>query len=280
MVLAGIGSLDYRDLEGWGEPQVPTLMASTPQGLFGCDNCLADLDGDGAPDLPIGRIPAATSDALGSYVAKLAAFEAARDPLDTAGAVLLADRPDPAAGDFPADSEQVAGLLPPDLALERLYLDRLDLVTARARLIAALNQGTGWVNYVGHGGSDRLSDQGLLTIDDLGALVSTGRQPVMSALTCATNRFEIPGYPPLGAHLVLDPDGGALGVWSPTGLSLNAAAAELNRSLAEALYLQGAPTLGEAVQRALQDNTGRFEVPASMLRIYSLIGDPALPLNP
>lgn len=280
VVLAGVGSLDYRDLEGWGEPQVPTLMASTPQGLFGCDNCLVDFNGDAAPDLPIGRIPAATPDALGSYVAKLAAYETAAGPLEAAGALLLADRPDPAAGDFPADSEQVAGLLPASLVLERLYLDRLDLTTARTRLIAGINSGAGWVNYIGHGGSDRLSDQGLLTIDDLGALVGTGRQPVMSALTCAANRFEIPGYPPLGARLVLDPDGGALAVWSPTGLSLNAAAVELNRSLAEALYLQGAPTLGEVVWRALQVNTGRFEVPASMLRIYSLIGDPALPLNP
>ena len=39
------------------------------------------------------------------------------------------------------------------------------------------------------------------------------------------------------------------------------------------------PTLGEAVQQALQDNIRRQDVPTYMLRIYSLLGDPALQLR-
>ena len=45
VVLAGIGSFDYRDLGG-GRTAGAHLMTSTPNGLFGCDNCLVDFDGD------------------------------------------------------------------------------------------------------------------------------------------------------------------------------------------------------------------------------------------
>ena len=279
VVLAGMGSFDYRDLGGRGEPQAPTLMTSTPNGLFGCDNCLVDFDGDGAPDIPIGRIAAATPAEIQTYLAKVGTYEATSGPLDLAGAMLLADNADGAAGDFPNNSDQVAQLLPAEVAVTRIYLDQNPIGTARSLLFAGMNQGTGWVNYLGHGGIDRFSSQGLLTVDDLGSLSSTSRLPVISALTCAANRFEVPGYAPLGARLALDADGGAIAVWSPTGLSLNGPAVDLNGSLFDAVFQRWVPTLGEAVQQSLQENTGRVDMPAYMLRVYSLLGDPALQLT-
>ena len=81
------------------------------------------------------------------------------------------------------------------------------------------------------------------------------------------------------AHaLGLDADGGAIAVWAPTGLSLNEPAVRLNRSLFAAVFQQQMLTLGEAVQQVLQDNIRRQDVPTYMLRIYSLLGDPALQL--
>jgi len=278
VALVGMGSFDYRDLGGRGAPQAPTLMTSTPNGLFGCDNCLADFDGDGVPDVPVGRIPAATPADLQTYLAKVSAYEATAGALDLAGAMLLADNADPAAGNFPSDSDQVAALLPSEMPVTRIYLDQYPIGAARSLLFGGMNQGTGWVNYLGHGGDDRFSSQGLLTVDDMGALSSIGRLPVISALTCAANRFEVPGYAPLGARLVLDADGGAIAVWSPTGLSLNGPAVDLNRSLFTEVFQQGAATLGEAVQQALWENAGGADLPAYMLRIYSLLGDPALQL--
>jgi hypothetical protein len=279
VVLLGIGSFDYRDLGGKGEPQAPTLMTSTPNGLFGCDNCLVDFDGDGAPDMAIGRIPAASVVDLQTYLAKVKAYEKGTVSLYNAGAMLLADKPDPAAGYFPQDSDWVAELLPSGIAVTRIYLDQQAIGAARSLLFEGMNRGTGWVNYLGHGGADRFSAAGLLTWNDMGTLNSVGPLPVVSALTCAANRFEIPSYAALGERLVLDADGGAIAVWAPTGLSLNEPALRLNRSLFLAVFQQQMPTLGEAVQQALQDNIRRQDVPTYMLRIYSLLGDPALQLH-
>lgn len=151
-----------------------------------------DFDGDGAPDIPIGRIAAVTPAEIQTYLTKVGTYEATAGPLDLAGAMLLADNADGAAGDFPNNSDQAASLLPAEVAVTRIYLDQNPIGTARSLLFAGMNQGTGWVNYLGHGGIDRFSSQGLLTVDDLGVLSSTGGLPVISALTCAANRFEVP----------------------------------------------------------------------------------------
>jgi hypothetical protein len=280
VVLVGLGSYDYRDLEGKGEPQAPTLMTSTPNGLFGCDNCLADFDGDGAPDVAIGRIPAASAADLQTYLSKVKAYEGGTVSLSGAGVMLLADKSDPAAGYFPQDSDWVAELLPSGTNASRIYLGQQAIGAMRSLLFEGMNRGTGWVNYLGHGGMDRFGgSQALLTVSDMGTLRSTGPLPVVSALTCAANRFEFPGYAAMGERLALDVDGGAIAVWAPTGLSLNEPAVRLNRSLFAAVFQQQTPTLGEAVQQSLQDNTRRQDVPTYMLRIYNLLGDPALQLR-
>jgi hypothetical protein len=280
VALVGIGSFDYRNLMGKGEPQAPTLMTSTPNGLFGCDNCLADFDGDGAPDLAIGRIPAASTTDLQTYLDKVKAYEKGQVSLRQAGTLLLADKTDPAAGYFSNDSDWVAELLPAGANASQIYLDRDEIGSARSLLFQGMNRGAGWVNYIGHGGIDRFGgSSALLASNDMGTLQSTGPLPVVSALTCAANRFEVPGYAALGELLALDADGGAIAVWAPTGLSLNEPAVRLNRSLFAAVFQQWAPTVGEAVQQALRDNTRRQDVPAYMLRIYSLLGDPALKLR-
>lgn len=279
VVLVGIGSYDYRDLKALGEPQAPTLLTSTPYGLYGCDNCLADFDGDGAPDLAISRIPAASPADVQTYLTKVKAYEQRAVSLRQAGALLLADKRDSEAGNFAQDSESLAALLPSGMNVGRIYLDdQPDINTARSRLFPVLNQGVGWVNYIGHGSKDRFASS-LLTVNDLSTLSSAGPLPVISAPTCIINRFETPGSASLGERLVLDADGGAIAVWSATGLSLNSPAVLIDRGLFAAVFQQWTPTLGEAVQQALQDNRQRQDVPAYLLRIYNLLGDAALELR-
>jgi len=276
-VLVGIGSYDYRDLMGLGEPQAPTLLTSTPYGLYGCDNCLADFDGDGAPDLAISRIPAASAADVQTYLAKVKTYEQRTVTLRQAGALFLADKRDSEAGNFAQDSDSLAALLPAGMNVGRIDLDQYNLNTARSLMFPVLNQGVGWVNYVGHGSVNRFGSN-LLTVSDMGTLSSAGPLPVISAPTCAANRFEMPGSASLGERLVLDADGGAIAVWSATGPSLNNPAVLIDQSLLAAVFQQWTPTLGEAVQQALQDNR-RQDVPAYLLRIYNLLGDAALELR-
>ena len=77
--------------------------------------------------------------------------------------------------------------------------------------------------------------------------------PVINALSCVVNRYEIAGFDSLGEELVLhDGGGGAIAVWSPTGLSQNHSAVLLNQALLKSIYTNGNKVLGDAIVEALK----------------------------
>ena len=158
--------------------------------------------------------------------------------------------------------------------MNRIDLSATPLADARGQLLAALRQGAAFVNYMGHGGLDRLSSGGLLTSADVPGLANGGRLPVLTAMTCTINRFALPGFPALGELLVKSAGGGAAAVWGPSGLSTNGEAA----LLAERFYHAGDARLGDRILRAIAEFRalgGNVDLP----RIYDLMGDPALRLQ-
>lgn len=158
VVLAGSGSLDPRDNLGHGGNLLTPVLVTTPYGLAASDQALAELAGDdGVPEVAIGRIPALTNDELQAYVDKLIAVESARGPWRRK-VVLLVDNPD-GAGDFPAYSDAVARLLPRTFSRQKIYLSGTNTAAAREALGLAWSNGVDWVNYVGHGGLDRLAER-------------------------------------------------------------------------------------------------------------------------
>lgn len=273
-VMVGSGTYDYRDLLGMGDNLVPTLMAGTPYGLYACDGGFADFLGNGVPQMVVSRIPAADESQLDAYLDKLGAYEDSNAP-PPAKVLMLADQSDPDAGGFPADSDTVAALVPPSVLLDRVYLSDYAPDAARQLTLEGINEGVFWVNYIGHGGMDRLADSGLLMSGDGDLLDNIDALPVLSSLTCAVNRFEVPGLVSLGEELVLDPDGGAIAVWAPSGLSQNSPAVNLDMALFKAVFQTNQPILGDAVRQALSTEGE----PVFMLKIYNLLGDGALLLN-
>ena len=281
VVLVGRGSFDYRNLLGAGAPQAPTLLTVTPQGLYGCDTCLADTNQDGAPEIAIGRIPANSPAEAQAYLSKLKAYESQPGSLKQAGVLLVADKSDDG-GNFTQSSDAVAQVLPAGLAIQKLYAGQINPTTIRPQLIAAFNAGQiGLMTYIGHSNTTSLGRSAtLLHANDTASLRSTSRLPILTALSCAVNRFDLPNnYIVLGQQLTLDTDGGAIAVWSASGLSMNQQATELGQGLAEAIFHHNAPTLGEAICHTLTGHTQQATMPAYMLRIYNLLGDPALTLH-
>ncbi len=189
-------------------------------------------------------------------------------------AVALADAPNGEAS-FSGDSESVVARLGSDYFPSRAYLDVLPLATARSTVFDRFAAGTAFIDYLGHGGLDRLAAGGLLTSADAAGLSNGARLPVLTAMTCAVNRFTVPGVPPLGAVLVNRAGGGAAAVWSPSALSIHAEATLLARQFYGIIAMGQAPRIGDGVRQALtafKDAGGN----PSMLEIYVLLGDPAL----
>jgi peptidase C25-like protein len=278
VALAGKGTYDTRNLLGLSSNLLPALLVTTDEGLAPADAGFADFDGDGVPSVAIGRIPAVTAEDLRAYVDKIAAYESAPGGDWTARALLVADDPDHA-GDFPAASTALAGALAPGFGISRIDVPGTGPIDpSRALLQDALRQGQGLVNYVGHGGLDRLESSGLLLTSDVPALGNAPRLPVMTALTCLLSQFAYPGFASLGEELVLQADGGVAALYGPTWLSHNAPASELGRHLLPRLSAPEGDRLGDRLLRGLAAYAGAGG-DREMLRVYTLLGDPALALK-
>jgi hypothetical protein len=281
VVLVGAGNFDYRNNDGFGGNLVPPLMVSTADGLFASDNHLADVDGDGVPDFAIGRLPVVSPSELLAYVAKLAAYEVTPSGAWVDQALMLADETGPNDGltNFAADSNAIVANLPAGYLPQSIVVTPGGIAAARAALFAGLASGAGLVNYFGHAGLDRLSSEGLLTTADVPGLANGPRLPLMTALTCDVNRFDVPGYSPLGQLLTLLPRGGAIAVWSSSGMSVHPEAKALAQTFTYSLANPANRRLGDVVQQALK----RYAATPGLtetLDLYTLLGDPAILLKP
>jgi hypothetical protein len=252
------------------------MMANTPFGLYPSDTWFAARKGGDL--VSIGRLPVATVAELAEVTAKIQARESALAEEWVWSALLAADDPD-AAGNFTQSSETVAARIPAETALQRAYMSAGNSGPARGQLLSALNAGTGLVSYFGHAGYGQLADEGLLTNADVPTLVNADRPTVLTAMTCLAGNSSLPGYSALGELLLRHPGGGAAAVWAPSGMSENELAEPLGEALYAALYTgRKVERLGDAVAVARRVYRNR-DLPAYMLAIYNLLGDPAMRLR-
>jgi hypothetical protein len=274
VLLAGLGTFDYRNNMAIGDNLLPPLMVRTRAGLFASDYLLSDLDGDGGPaDLALGRLPVITSDQLRAVVSKIIAYENQGAGPWTNRMLLLADLPEERV-DFPSGSDAAAALLPSWFERTRIYLSELSVADARAALFEQLDSGAAFVNYFGHGGLDRMANDGLLRVQDVQSL-NNQVLPVITALTCTISRFEIPGFVSLGESLVTRSGGGAIAVWAPSGLATAQDAETLQALVFERAFSAPNRRLGDLLRdatRAYHDSGAGPE----LIEIYQLLGDPAL----
>jgi hypothetical protein len=257
---------------------VPPKMVSTPFGLFESDTWFGDVAGeDGVPEVVMGRLPVMTAAELDGQVKKIAGYEAAAPGPGTdwmSRIILAADDPDDA-GEFPADSDELGTLIPGGYAKERIYLSETNLPEARAALLAGLNRGALLLNYIGHGLPDRYADEGLFVLADVAGLSNGDRLPIVLALTCVAGRYGIPGFDCLSEAWLMKEGGGAVAVWSPTGLSMNHLAKILNQAFVISRFTDGERVLGEAIRSAMEDYATRGGE-MYILHILNLVGDPGL----
>ncbi len=267
--LVGKGSLDYRDLMGLGGNWLPPALAVTDGGLFPSDSIFGDLVGDdGVPEIAIGRLPISSGEELGRILDAIAAFEADHESMD---ALFAAD--DSERDEFAAAGRLLADWVAPERR-QVIDLNNENLEAARDRLFSMWQGRLGWLSYVGHGGLDRLADEGLLTQADVPGLAELQSNPVVLSWSCNMLRFDIPGFSSLGEDLLTK--GTSAGIFSATGWSNHVDADALRKGFTEAVFASDAETIGEAMLRAHQ--AARDE-PVQLHQVYMLLGDPALRLR-
>ena len=180
VALIGDTSVDPRGELGLGRFDfVPSVAVATARLETQSDDALADGDGDGVPEMAVGRLPGRSAGEIGQLVAKVLAREA-----EASGAgwrsesLLVADRS--AGYDFVGAASAVGKRLPPGLRTTLLARDRgADADAVRS----ALTGGVRALTYVGHSSVGAWAG-GTLTSGSARQLGNGGRQPVALLLTC------------------------------------------------------------------------------------------------
>jgi hypothetical protein len=300
--LVGDGTSDPLNYTGRNNTNfIPPYLAMVDPwlGETACEACYARFDGpdpllDRLQDLQLGRLPVKSAAELSTVVAKIIAYEAS--PLEVSWRsrnLYVADDAD-RAGDFAAFADASAREQPAGADIWQMYYDPHSVGIswrepsadrAYRRTLAALSQGAGLVNFIGHGSPFQWASTDLqatppylLGLYDVDALTNGARQPIVLEMTCLTSAFQTPAFSgtTIDERLVLKPDGGAIAVWGPTGQGVAHGHDWLQQGFYAALW--DAPPSGATVGQLVA--AGYLELYTSgsccddALATYALLGDP------
>jgi hypothetical protein len=236
------------------------------------ENRYADVDGDGSPDVAIGRLPVQTSEEADVLVEKIGRQA---DVLEHAGRrhLLVVDNQGPRDPNFAHEASGVAALL--GAGADTSWADLSQGVDqARADLAQGLADGPLATHYFGHGGEDFWADEHLFDASQAAGLV--GPETVLFAWTCVSQNYLFGMGPSVGEAMLLAPEGGALATVGPTGITEAKDQAVLFGRLYPHL-LRGV-SLGEALRRAKVETLRLDPDARGVVEGWSLLGDPALTL--
>lgn len=298
VLLVGDGSIDYKDNLGSGWRNfIPVFPADVDPWWVetAADNRYACLDGyntDPLPDFHIGRLAVSTLAETESVVKKIVGYETGRTGNPWGQHVLLVSDNNDQAGNFTAISDEMyQAYLQAGYEGDRVYLVQgaeepyeyepagAGLAAARSALQAYWNQGQLLVSFTGHSSQSQWAYENLFHRDDIADLTNKSHLPVVLSLTCYVNSFQIPQYPPLGEQLLLEPTGGAVASWGPTGGGLSTGHRTLGLGFIGAITGPNLATLGEATLNGKLAVYGSGSQVRYLIDTYVLFGDPAMALS-
>jgi hypothetical protein len=273
VLLVGDDTFDPRGLAGTGAVSfVPSAVRfDEAWGRVPSENAYADVDGDGRPEVAIGRLPCRTPEEAALLAAKI---ESQGEVLaSTAGRHLMAvDNAGP--GDPPFRKEAEAIPLPG--ATSVAWADVGDgAAAARQALRAGLAAGAQVTHYFGHGGPEEWADESLLTAADV-ALLPASAPTVLFTWSCQSQWYLNLWGPSVNEALLLAPRGGALASFGPAGITTPRQQQPLARGVYER-FLAGT-TLGDAVREAKAGALAADPSVRPAVDGFNLLGDPALRL--
>lgn len=298
LLLFGDGSFDYKDKLTNNNNLVPTYQTIASLNLvnsIATDDYFGYLDaGEGAGninflDIGIGRFPVTTLQQAKQMVDKVIRY-VEKNPETFAEwrneLVFVADDGD--SNWHMKDAEELATLVEnrnPAFNINKVYLDAYpQIATPGGQKAPAVNEainrrmdrGVLLVNYSGHGGEVGWAEERILEISDIQSWRNRNRMPVFITATCEFSRYDDPTRLSAGEMVFLNPDGGAIAMFT----TARATYASTNLRLNKAIYNDNifVPYNGERAR--FGDIMRRSKVAGDVNdRKFVLLGDPALQLT-
>ncbi len=133
------------------------------------------------------------------------------------------------------------------------------------------------INYTGHGGEVGLAHERILDVSQINAWSNICNMPLFVTATCEFSRFDDPTRTSAGEYILLNPNGGGIGLLTTVRLVYSTPNFNLNRKFYECAFepINGKmPHIGD-LYRITKVNSGNN----TNNRNFTLLGDPALKLN-
>ncbi len=301
VLIVGKGTFDYKGKLG-GRPNLVPIYTSreslNPLTSFSSDDYLGLVDfgqgqweesreGDELLQIGIGRLPAINFDEANEMVEKIIRYESnpIRTPKSSTVSFLVDD------GDnniHVRDAESHAGFLAehhPVFLQNKLYLDRFEqeksganqhAPQAKSALEKTLDEGTLFLNFIGHGNATTLTAEEIFRVEDLSNWARQEHLALWITATCEFGRHDSPFLRSAAEELLSAKEKGAVAllttgrpVFSSVNFSLNTAFIEEVFKKKDGQYQD----LGEIFK-----NTKNKSLNGSLNRNFSLLGDPSLKL--
>lgn len=244
---------------------------------------------DPVPDITISRLSIWTHQQILDYAAKAVSY---RNDLHTNrlwnNHITLSSggKLDDATDTFSQQSERIRSrVIPRDYRVSRVYTSYQtvspDYFGGTFNLKDALNSGTQFVQFMGHGGGRIWADYNLFNFNDV-ATLNNQTYPVVLSLACYCSAFDTNGASSISEALILQPDKGAIVTLGFTGLGYLDHDEPWGLAYNEAVFQHSFDTLGEAYLFGLarffttvSSSTARYALTYGS----AMLGDPLIRLN-
>lgn len=303
VLLVGDCNSDYLDearqgIRNW----VPTYTFSYGGDQWASDYWFTIVCGeDDLGDCAIGRIPVTTASDLKQIVDKLIAYESAPQPGPWRSRLgYISDD-----GEFPEVLDGIRKMAPAAMGARRVFLNEMPLednwylprtMVERKRMkvsrettdaiLDTFRGGVSWLTYYGHGSpniwaEERIWFGGDSKNSDNIQLANLGRPAFVACMTCNSGMIDYPERPwniCISEDMLRVPNGGAIGLFVPSGPGVTYIHRQMSETLSRILFSDRMRGMGEVTTLAKL----RYSLagqPRELVYMYVLLGDPLIDLQ-
>ena len=141
----------------------------------------------------------------------------------------------------------------------------------------AVEKGNLVINYTGHGGEEGWSHESVLEVNDINSWSNFSNLPLFITATCEFSRYDDPGRISAGEHVLLNPQGGGIGLLTTSRVSWSSSNFALNKVIIRKIFKKENgeyPRLGDIVRESKIGSGSIYQN-----KNFVLLGDPAMQLS-
>jgi len=302
VLLFGKGTYDYKNAEGYGDNFVTTWQTvESLVHIYGGDSYTTDdffvkISGnnDSKVDLALGRITCSNSTEAINFVNKIIDYEQSNQKGQWRNKItLIAD--DGYSNKY--GYEGSAHTSPCEILTSNYFPKYFDInkiygaaypveITGQGKrqplvnqgIIKAINEGSLFVNYIGHGSPEVWADERVFEKSITLPQLTNDKYFFLSAATCDFGYFDIPNYQSTAEALLFKPNSGAIAVYSANRVVFSTDNHNLNYALVNALFNTSRDTMNLSIPVGKASMILKQSFTSINDQKYNIFGDPTLRL--